>query len=195
MRGRPLRTHVNGTMLRVDLPSAIAPGARAQFRLRWTVNLPGNPALGGRSGYECFDTDGNCIFAAGYWFPRLTVYSSASGWQYKPFLGGGEYALEFGDYDVSLTVPADHIVAATGELANPAQVLSPSQRERLRKARDAAAPVMIVTPDEAEAAESRRSEGSKTWRFRAENVRDFAFASSRKFIYMEIGRASCRERV
>jgi aminopeptidase N len=146
--------------------------------------------MGARDGYECFtkpDEDGNCIFLGAQFYPRLAVYSDYEGWHNKAFLDGGEFTLEFGDYDVSLTVPADHVVAATGVLQNPETVLSPAQRERLTRARTASEPLYVVTPAEALAAEKGRAKGSKTWRFTASNVRDFAFASSRKFVWDAMG--------
>jgi hypothetical protein len=138
--------------------------------------------LGGRSGYEKFD-DKNDLFEIAQWFPRMAAYYDVYGWQHKQFLGTGEFTLEFGDYDVQVTVPADHIVASTGELQNPDAVLSAAQRERLKQARTAAKPVIIVTQAEAEAKEKTRATDTRTWHFKAKNVRDFAFASSRKFIW------------
>ncbi|QOL51535.1 M1 family metallopeptidase [Massilia litorea] len=186
--GAPLRHVVNKTMMRIDLPQPLRPGQRFSFALDWRFNIPEANIVGRRTGYERFDKeDKNDLFELAQWFPRMAAYYDAAGWQNKQYLGDGEFTLEFGDYDVALTVPADHIVAATGELQNPGEVLTAAQRERLAKARTAKTPVIIVTQLEAEAAEKARagiSNGAtKTWRFKANNVRDFAFASSRKFIW------------
>jgi hypothetical protein len=140
-------------------------------------------AVGGRSGYEYFEKEDNYIYTIAQFFPRMCVYDDVSGWQNKQFLGRGEFTLPFGDYDVSLTVPGDHIVAATGTLQNESSVLTATQRKRLQKARKANAPEFIVTQEEAEKAEKNKLKSLKTWRFKATNVRDFAFASSRKFIW------------
>jgi hypothetical protein len=182
--GGVLHTVVNKTMMRIDLPQPLKPGARFSFALEWRFNIPEANIVGRRTGYERFDKeDKNDIFEVAQWFPRMAAYYDAAGWQNKQYLGDGEFTLEFGDYDVALTVPADHIVASTGELQNPGDVLSAAQRERLAKARTAKAPVIIVTQAEAAAAEKRRATATKTWRYKAKNVRDFAFATSRKFIW------------
>ena len=180
--GAPLRYVINGTMMRIDLPQPLKPGAKLSFGVDWHYNINNQKVVHGRSGYEGFD-DKNDLFAIAQWFPRMAAYYDAHGWQHKQFLGAGEFTLEFGDYDVEVTVPSDHIVAATGELQNPDAVLSPAQRERLKQARTARQPVLIVTQAEAEAKEKSRAESTRTWRFRAKNVRDFAWASSRKFIW------------
>ncbi|MGI4720750.1 MAG: M1 family metallopeptidase [Janthinobacterium lividum] len=180
--GRPLKYTINGTMMRIDLPTPLKPGARVSFGLDWSYNINEQKVLGGRSGYEKFE-DGNDLFEIAQWFPRMAAYYDVYGWQHKQFLGAGEFTLEFGDYDVQITVPADHVVASTGELQNPGDVLTAAQRDRLNQARTAKKPVIIVTQAEAEAKEKQRAAGTKTWRFKAKNVRDFAFASSRKFIW------------
>jgi hypothetical protein len=180
--GRPLRYVINRTMMRIDLPTPLKAGGRVAFSIDWNYKINEQKVLGGRAGYEQFD-DKNDLFEIAQWFPRMAAYYDTYGWQHKQFLGAGEFTLEFGDYDVQLTVPADHIVASTGDLLNPDAVLTATQRERLRQAKTAKAPVIIVTQAEAEAAEKSRSTASKTWHFRAKNVRDFAFASSRKFIW------------
>ena len=180
--GRQLKYTINGTMMRIDLPTPLKPGARVSFSLDWSYNINEQRILGGRSGYEKFD-DKNDLFEIAQWFPRMAAYYDVYGWQHKQFLGAGEFTLEFGDYDVQITVPSDHIVASTGELQNPGEVLTAAQRDRLRQARTAKKPVIIVTQAEAEAAEKTRASGTKTWHFKAKNVRDFAFASSRKFIW------------
>ncbi len=182
--GRPLPHVINKTMMRIDLPQPLKPGARVSFSLDWQFNIPELKVLGRRMGFERFDEeDRNDLFEIAQWFPRMAAYYDVTGWQNKQYLGDGEFTLEFGDYDVRITVPADHIVASTGELQNPREVLTPLQRERLEQARTATKPVLIVTQAEAEAAEKRRATGTRTWHFKAANVRDFAFASSRKFIW------------
>jgi hypothetical protein len=183
-RGKKLDYTVVKTMMRVDLPKPLEPGKRFTFDVDWNYEINNSDEVGGRTGYEHFDEDGNTIYEIAQWFPRLAPYDDVNGWQNKAYLGAGEFALEFGDYDVSITVPADHVVAATGELANEKRVLTPVQRRRLEAARkDPSTQVFIVTPEEAAEAEKSRSKRKKTWRFKANNVRDFAFASSRKFIW------------
>lgn len=189
--GRDLKFTVVDTLLRVDLPQAVkGGGGETKLVIEWSLPLIENKVIGGRSGYECFTgkgEDGNCIFEAAQWFPRLAVYSDYEGWHNKAFLGSGEFTLEFGDYRVALTVPSDHVVSATGVLQNPAAVLSPAQRDRLTKARTASEPVYIVTPEEAVAAEKGKAKTEKTWIFQASNVRDFGWASSRKFTWDAMG--------
>jgi hypothetical protein len=181
--GKPLPHVVNKTMMRIDLPQPVKPGSKVSFSVEWDYKINEQKVLGGRAGYERFPEDKNDLFEVAQWFPRMAAYYDVAGWQHKQFLGSGEFTLEFGDYDIHLTVPADHIVAATGELQNPDAVLTAAQRERLKQARSAKKPVVIVTQAEATATEKIRSTASKTWHFRAKNVRDFAFASSRKFIW------------
>ncbi|QNA90274.1 M1 family metallopeptidase [Massilia sp. Dwa41.01b] len=184
--GRNLPFVINRTMMRIDLPQPLKPGQRFSFNVEWNYKINEQKVLGGRSGYEKFDEDKNDLFEIAQWFPRMAAYYDTYGWQHKQFLGAGEFTLEFGDYDVELTVPSDHIVASTGTLQNPGAVLTGAQRERLERARTAKKPVLIVTQAEAESAEKARAGikgGTKTWHFKAKNVRDFAFASSRKFIW------------
>ncbi|ENZ81870.1 MULTISPECIES: M1 family metallopeptidase [Caulobacter] len=189
--GRDLKFTVVDTLLRVDLSQAVkGGGGETKLVIEWSLPLIENKVIGGRSGYECFTgkgEDGNCIFEAAQWFPRLAVYSDYEGWHNKAFLGAGEFTLEFGDYRVALTVPSDHVVSATGVLQNPAAVLSPAQRDRLTKARTASEPVYIVTPEEAVTAEKGKARTEKTWIFQASNVRDFGWASSRKFTWDAMG--------
>ena len=189
--GAPLRHAIVRTMMRIDLPQPLAPGQSTVFSIDWNYNINDARKLGGRTGYEFFPKDGNYIYEIAHWFPRMAAYNDVSGWQHKQFLGSGEFTLEFGNYNVSITAPADHTVSATGVLQNPDAVLTAAQRSRLADARTAREPVLVVTPAEAKAAESNgvektRSASSgpkKTWVFAATNVRDFAFASSRKFIW------------
>ena len=181
--GKPLKFIVNKTMMRIDLPTPLKSGERFVFSLDWTYNINNHKVLGGRSGYELFENNPNALYEIAQWFPHMAAYYDVTGWQHKQFLGAGEFTLEFGDFDVRLTVPADHVVAATGELQNSEEVLSSTQRERLKQARTANKPVLIVTQAEAELVEKSRSDKQKTWHFKAGNVRDFAWASSRKFIW------------
>ncbi|MYN05519.1 aminopeptidase [Pseudoduganella sp. DS3] len=181
--GAPLKYTVNQTMMRIDLQQPLKPGEKFTFSIDWSYKINEQKVLGGRSGFEYFSEDKNALFEIAQWFPRMAAYYDVYGWQHKQFLGAGEFTLEFGDYDVQITVPADHIVASTGELQNPNEVLSAAQRERLAKARTSKTPVVIVTQAEAEQAEKSVAKGSKTWHFKAKNVRDFAWASSRKFIW------------
>ena len=178
---------VNKTMMRVDLPSALKPGGKFVFKIKWWYNINDRMKIGGRSGYEYFEDEDNYIYTIAQFFPRLAAYTDYQGWQHKQFLGSGEFTLEFGDYKVALTVPSDHVVASTGVLQNPKTVLSAEQRKRYEKAKNADQPVMIVTEDEAREAEKGKEKGMKTWIFHAENVRDFAWASSRKFIWDAMG--------
>ena len=178
------------SMMRLELPAPLATGQSFTFTITYTLPMVENKVVGGRSGYECFTKpheDGNCLFEAAQWFPRLAVYSDYEGWHNAQFIGSGEFTLEFGDYDVRVTVPADHQVASTGALQNP-EILTADQRARLEEARTATEPVYIVTPAEAAAAEARPSRsGARTWHFQADNVRDFAWASSRKFVWDAMG--------
>ena len=185
--GSPLQYAIVGTLMRVDLPAALATGQTVRFNVDFAYNIVHGDAFRARGGYEHFPDDarsgGNHIFAIAQWFPRLAAYTDYEGWTNKEFLGSGEFTLEFGDYDVAITVPADHIVAATGELQNSAEVLTGDQIARLERARTADRPVFIVTPDEARDNEREGTQEFATWRFAARNVRDFAWASSRKFIW------------
>ena len=183
----PLEHVVVGTNLRVDLRSPLPPGETTTFEIDFAFNIVDENAISARGGYEHFPDDerlgGNDIFLLAQWFPRLHAYTDYEGWTNKEFLGRGEFTLEFGDYVVDITVPDDHIVSSTGELANPRDVLTATQRARLETARTADAPVFIVTPEEALENEREGTTGTKTWRFEADNVRDFAWAASRKFIW------------
>ncbi|MEM9597375.1 MAG: M1 family metallopeptidase [Acidobacteriota bacterium] len=176
-----------GTNLRVDLRSPLKPGETTEFEIDFAFNIAEEDAVWARAGYEHFPDDeregGNDIFLLAQWFPRLHAYTDYEGWTNKEFLGRGEFTLEFGDYTVDITVPEDHIVSSTGELQNPDEVLTSTQLRRLESARTAEAPVFIVTAEEALKNEREAASGSKTWRFQADNVRDFAWASSRKFIW------------
>lgn len=181
--GAPLAHTIVKTMMRVDLPRPLAPGQSTAFSIDWNYNVNDAKRVGGRTGYEFFPKDGNYIYEIAQWFPRMAAYNDVSGWQHKQFLGSGEFTLEFGNYRVAITAPDDHVVSATGVLQNPAEVLTAQQRARLKQAETAKTPVMIVTPEEARVNETHKPAGKKTWVFAADNVRDFAFASSRKFIW------------
>ena len=181
--GVKLSHFINRTMMRINMPKALAPGDTFNFRIKWNYLVNDINKDGGRSGLESFP-DGNNNYTIAQFFPRLCVYDNVEGWQNMQFWGRSEFALEFGDYDVKLTVPADHIVDATGELQNENDVLSRTQRNRFAKARKTFDnPVLIVTQKEAEKTEKGRSKKTKTWHFNAKRVRDFAFASSRKYIW------------
>ncbi|MCH2182075.1 MAG: M1 family metallopeptidase [Mariniblastus sp.] len=180
---QPLKYTVVKTMMRVDLPQPLPPGGSFEFGVDWYYRINDAKVVRGRSGYEYFPEDGNYIYEMAQWFPRLCAYTDVTGWQHKQFLGRGEFTLEVGNYVVRITVPSDHVVASTGTLMNADQVLSPDQRQRLEMAKSAEKPLFIVTPEEALANESSRPDGDRTWIFKADQVRDFAFASSRKFIW------------
>lgn len=182
--GSPLKNTVNNTMMRVDLPESIKPGESYSFNVAWWYNVNDRGIMGGRSGYEYFKDDGNYLYTIAQFYPRLAVYDDVNGWQNKQFLGSGEFALSFGDFEVEITVPEDHVIGATGELQNPNEVLSRTERQRFEKAKKSFdKPVIIVTQKEAEAKEKNPKNGKKTWKYTAKNVRDYAFASSRKFIW------------
>ena len=185
--GTALPHTVVKTMMRIDLPAPLAPGAKTTFKVSWSYLINNAKLLSLRCGYEYFEKDKNYLYEIAQWFPRMAAYNDTMGWQHKQYLGRGEFTLEFGDYLVRLTVPSDHIVSATGVLQNPEQVLTATQRARLKTAATAPKPVFIVTPAEAKAAETGKPTGTKTWIFKADNVRDFAFASSRKFIWDAMG--------
>ncbi len=182
--GANLPYTVNNTMMRVDLPTPLRQGQKFSFKIKWWFNINDRMDTGGRSGYEYFEEEDNYLYTIAQFFPRMAVYNDVEGWQNKQFLGQGEFTLPFGDYKVDITVPSDHIVASTGELMNASRILSSKQRARLAKAKKSYDdPVIIVTQEEAEAAEKNKATSTKTWTFEAENVRDFAFATSRKFIW------------
>ncbi|GAC27519.1 M1 family metallopeptidase [Brumicola pallidula] len=185
--GNALKHVIVGTLMRVDLASPLKPNASTILKLDFAFNIVEEDAVSARAGYEHFADDeregGNDIFLLAQWFPRLAAYTDYEAWTNKEFIGRGEFTLEFGNYDVSITVPADHIVSSTGELANAKDVLTNAQRKRLEKAETAKRPVFIVTAEEALENEKEGTSKSKTWRFIAQNVRDFAWASSRKFIW------------
>jgi len=181
--GKPLRNTLNKTMLRIDLPTPLAPGGTFVFSIDWDYAINNNRVYGGRAGYEFFPRDGNYLYEMAQWFPRMAAYYDVYGWQNKQFLGSGEFTLEFGDYTVRITAPNDHVVTATGVLQNSKDVLKPEWISRLKQAETAKEPIKIITQAEAIANETNKPTGKKTWAFKGDNVRDFAFATSRKFIW------------
>lgn len=171
--------------MRIDLPAVLKSGENVSFSIDWSYNINDRMILGGRGGMEYFQEDGNYSYTIAQWFPRMAVYSDVTGWQNKQFLGRGEFALVFGDYDVKITVPEDHIIGATGSLQNAKEVLTNDQFKRFEQAKSSFdKPIIIVTQDEAVAKEKAPEyDKTSTWHFKAENVRDFAFATSRKYIW------------
>jgi Peptidase family M1 domain len=184
VKGNPMNYTVNQTMMRIDLPTPMKPGEKITFSIKWWYNINNYQQDGGRSGYEFFEKDGNKLYVIAQFYPRMAVYNDVEGWQNQQFWGSGEFALPFGNFDVNITVPADHVMEATGELLNPAEVFSAEQMKRYELAKKSFDnPVVIVTQKEAEAAEKGFSTQKKTWKFSAKNVRDFGIATSRKFIF------------
>jgi hypothetical protein len=185
--GKSLRHTIVGTNMRVDLSTPLKPGKEVEFSIDFAFNIVEEDAVSARSGYEHFPDDkrdgGNDIFLLAQWFPRLHAYTDYEAWTNKEFIGRGEFTLEFGNYDVELTVPADHIVSSTGALQNPKNVLTSTQRKRLKEAEKADRIVFVVTEEEALENEKVGTDKTKTWKFSAKNVRDFAWASSRKFMW------------
>lgn len=183
LSGSKMNYSINKTMMRIDLDKPLAPKSSISFQITWWYNINDRMAVGGRSGYEYFKKDDNYLYTIAQHFPRMCVYNDVTGWQNKQFLGRGEFTLPFGDYEVSITVPADHVVAATGECQNYASLLTAEQRKRLEIAKKSDSPILIINQQEAELAEKSKKTDKKTWVFKATNVRDFAFATSRKFIW------------
>jgi Peptidase family M1 domain len=181
--GAALKYTINKTMMRIELPQVLKPGQQFIFKVDWNYNIIERTKYGGRGGYEYFAEDGNDLYTITQWYPRLCVYSDNQGWQNHQFVGSGEFTLTFGNFKVAMTVPADHVVMATGECKNYAQVLSPAQLARWNKAQTAKEPTEVVTLDEAKEREKSKSTQKKTWIFNAEMVRDFAWGSSRKFVW------------
>jgi hypothetical protein len=182
--GKDLPVTINKTMMRIDMPKPLMPGASYTFKIKWWYNINDRDEIGGRSGYEYFEEDSNYLYTIAQFYPRMAVYNEVEGWQHKQFLGRGEFTLPFGDFKVNITAPADHVIASTGTLTNANSVLTSEQRKRFAAAQNEyKQPVIIITQEEAEKNEKSRSNETKTWSFSASNVRDFAFASSRKFIW------------
>jgi Peptidase family M1 domain len=181
--GKPMKYTINQTMMRVELPLPLKTGLQFKFNVKWHYKIPDRVTLAGRGGYELFAEDGNHLFTISQWYPRLCVYSDFQGWQNHQFTGRGEFALAFGNFDVEITVPADHLVAATGECSNYAQVLTAEQLKRWNKAQTAKDVVEIGLLSDAVAAEKTKATTTKIWKYKATNVRDFAWTSSRKYIW------------
>ncbi|MDC1420778.1 M1 family metallopeptidase [Gammaproteobacteria bacterium] len=179
-------TNLVGTHVRINLEQPLKPGESTSLDIEWAYALVEENAVRARNGFETFE-DGNDIFLMAQWYPRVTVFSDYEGWHNKEFIGNGEFTLEFGNFEVAISVPSDHVVSATGVLLNENDVLSPIQKKRMKQARKSEKPIFIITPDEAYDNELEKSTDYKTWSFRAENVRDFAWASSRKFIWDAAG--------
>jgi hypothetical protein len=196
-KGAPLKATQVKTMMRVDLPAPLPPGGVFIFHVTFAFNVIDGTKIRARTGYELFK-DGNAIYEIAQFYPRMAAYLDYQGWQHKQFLGSGEFTLELGDYDLSIDVPEDHVVAATGVLQNQTEVLSAAERERLGRAGKSDLPVYVITPEEAASREKRtyiKEPGRRVWRFKADNVRDVAFASSRKFIWDAMGVQSGPNRV
>ncbi len=181
--GNDYSVKVNHTMMRINLDEPLKAGESIKINIKWWYNINDRMEIGGRSGYEYFKEDDNYLYTIAQFFPRMAVYSDVTGWQNKQFLGRGEFTLPFGDYDVKLTVPSDMVVGATGEIQNTEEVLTATQLARLEKAKTSDKPVIIVTQDETTANEKSRAKDTKTWHFKAENVRDYGWCASRKFIW------------
>jgi len=182
--GKPMKYYINQTMMRVDLASPLLPGKKINLNIDWwyTVNehIPGED----RSGYEFFKEDGNRAFVVAQFYPRMCVYNDVEGWQNAQFWGDGEFALNFGDYEVEITVPEDHMMEATGRLQNRKEVYTKTMLERYEQSKTSfTKPVFLITQAEAEEKEKTKATGTKTWKFEAKKVRDFGFATSRKYIH------------
>ncbi|MDP7070674.1 MAG: M1 family metallopeptidase [Phycisphaerales bacterium] len=184
-KGRPLEHTVDGTMMRIDLPTPLEPGRTFRFDIDWSSAVVPDH-IAGRSGYEELDDD-RILYQIAQWFPRLAAYTDYDGWQTRPFLGRGEFTLEFGDYEVDITVPKNYLVGATGELMNPKRVLTDTHRKRLDQASTSSRPVMVVTREESDALVASPTDEEQTWRFKADNVRDFAFSTSPAFAWDAMG--------
>ena len=186
--GREMNYSIVKTMMRLDLPEPLKTGEQVSFEIKWWYNINNRMEIGGRSGFEHFEENDNYLYTIAQFFPRMAVYSDDEGWQNKQFLGRGEFTLPFGNYEVNITVPSDHYVSATGVLQNMEECLSKKELERFREAeKEREQPVIIVTEEEARKNEKKKASGTKTWKFKAENVRDFGFASSRKFVWDAMG--------
>tara|TARA_B000000532_G_scaffold135221_2_gene108480 strand:+ start:5 stop:1912 length:1908 start_codon:yes stop_codon:yes gene_type:complete len=185
LNNKNLNYSIVSTMMRIDLEKPMSTGDSYTFKIKWSYEINDRMKLGGRGGYEYFPKDGNFSYTIAQWFPRMAVYDDKEGWQNKQFLGRGEFALAFGDYELNITVPADFVVAATGSLQNPEEVLTKKELERYEKAKQTFdKPVIITTQEEAIKKENNPIKNkTKTWRYKAEMVRDVAFAASRKFIW------------
>lgn len=181
--GGTLTYTINETMMRIELPATLAPGAKFKFKVNWWYNISDRMTIGGRGGYEYFPEDNNYLYTMTQWYPRMAVYSDFQGWQNKQFMGSGEFALNFGDFKVNINVPADHVVGGTGQCSNYAQTLTAAQFKRWNAAQSATSPVEVVNLDEVKNTMKGHATARKTWAFHAENVRDFAWVSSRRIVW------------
>lgn len=183
-KGKDMDYTINQTMMRINLPESLQPGKEISFSIKWWYNINDYHVVGGRSGYEHFEENNNNLYVIAQFYPRMAVYNDVEGWQNMQFWGSGEFALPFGNFEVNITVPADHVMEATGELTNRDEVFTKAQLQRYEQAtKSFDKPVVVVTQEEAMAAEKNHSTKKKTWKFKAQNVRDFGFSTSRKFIY------------
>jgi hypothetical protein len=182
--GNNLPYTINNTMMRIDLPKVLKSKGKFVFKIKWNYKIPERMKIGGRGGYEFFEDNGNCLFTISQWYPRMCVYNDYGGWNNKQFTGRGEFSLAFGDFKVKMKVPADHVIASTGVCKNYEEVLTAAQLVKWKKAQSTNSPVEIVTLDEAKTKEANPDKTNfKTWIYTAENVRDFAWGSSRKFVW------------
>ncbi|MEM0518517.1 M1 family metallopeptidase [Aequorivita flava] len=182
-KGNPLKYTINQTMMRIDMPKVLKPGEKFVYSIKWWYNINDHVVDRARSGYETFE-DGNRGYVIAQFYPRMAVYNDVEGWQHSQFWGRDEFALPFGNFEVNITVPADHILDATGELQNRKDIFTKEMMARYEAAKKSFdKPVVIVTQAEAEAASKGFATAKRTWKFKAENVRDYAFATSRKYIW------------
>jgi len=187
-KGNTLPYTINETMMRIDLPTVLKSKGKFVFKIKWNYKLPERMKIGGRGGYEKFADDGQSVFTITQWYPRMCVYNDYQGWNNKQFTGRGEFTVAFGNYDVTMKVPADHIVGATGECTNYTKLLNKTELSRWKQAQTSDSPIEIVTREEAIAKEKNPDLNNyKIWNFKAVNVRDFAWGSSRKFIWDAMG--------
>ncbi|MVN22319.1 M1 family metallopeptidase [Mucilaginibacter arboris] len=181
--GNPIPYTINETMMRLELPKTLKPGEKFKFKVAWFYNISDRLTIGGRGGYEYFPEDKNYLYTMAQWYPRMAVYSDFQGWQNKQFIGSGEFALVFGNFKVNLDVPADHVVGATGLCQNYSQTLSAAQLKRWNQAQTSKEPVEIITLAEVKDRMKGHAQARKTWVYEAENVRDFAWVSSRRIVW------------
>ncbi len=174
---------INETMMRLEMPKTLMPGEKFKFKIAWYYNISDRLTIGGRGGYEYFPEDKNYLYTMTQWYPRMAVYSDFQGWQNKQFIGSGEFALAFGNFKVNINVPADHVVGATGLCQNYNQTLSTAQLKRWNQAQNTKEPIEIVTLNEVQQAMKGHAQARKTWVYAAENVRDFAWVSSRRIVW------------
>lgn len=181
--GNSIPFTINETMMRLEMPKTLMPGEKFKFKVAWFYNISDRLTIGGRGGYEYFPEDKNYLYTMTQWYPRMAVYSDFQGWQNKQFIGSGEFALAFGNFKVNLNVPADHVVGATGLCQNYSQTLSTAQLKRWNQAQNTKEPIEIVTLNEVQQAMKGHAQARKTWVYAAENVRDFAWVSSRRIVW------------